>query len=61
MCVSIVRTMPCPEPLGLVEDRLDREVRVDDDRFAGLLAAHEVRGAPQVVVQDLREEHAARP
>ena len=45
------------EPLGLGEDRLDREVRIDDDDLPGLLASHEVRGAAQIVVQDLREEH----
>ncbi len=48
---------PDLEPVGLREDVLDRVGRVDDDRFAGLLAADQVRGAAEVVVQDLREEH----
>ena len=47
------------EPLGLREDRLDRERRVDDDRLARLLATDEVRRAAEVVVQQLREEHGA--
>src|SRR6476646_5138902 len=33
--------------------------RVDDDRDAGVLVAHEVRGAAQIVVQELLEEHGA--
>ena len=32
VCVSIVRTMRTPAPLGLVEVLLDREGRIDDDR-----------------------------
>jgi hypothetical protein len=39
--------------LRLGEDRLDRERRVDDDRFPRLLAAHEIRGTAEIVVQDL--------
>ena len=45
------------EPRRLVEHGLDRVGRVDDHGDAGLLAADEVRGAPEIVVQDLREEH----
>ena len=41
------------EPFGLVEDRLDREMGVDDDRLAGLLAAHDVRSAAEIVVEKL--------
>ena len=48
------------EPFGLGEDLLDRVGRVDDDRLLRLLAADEVRGAPEIVVQDLCEEHGAR-
>jgi hypothetical protein len=42
------------------EDRLDREVRVDDHDLAGLLAPDEIRGAAEVVVEDLCEEHGRR-
>jgi hypothetical protein len=45
------------EALGLGEDRLDREVWIDDRDLAGDLATHQVRGASQVVVQDLGEQH----
>ena len=45
------------EALGLGEDRLDREVWIHDGDLPGDLAADEVRGASQVVVQDLGEEH----
>ena len=45
------------EPLGLREDALDRERRIDDHRLAGLLAADEVRGTAEIVVHELREEH----
>ena len=41
------------EPVGLGENRLDRERGVDDDQFLGLLAPDEIRGAPEIVVQDL--------
>ena len=47
------------QALGLVEDCLDRERRVDDDGLLGLLAADDVRRAAEVVVQHLREEHGA--
>ena len=52
---------PRLEALGLGENRLDREMRVDDHDLSRLLAADEVRGAPEVVVEDLREEHGRRP
>ncbi len=48
---------PDVEPVRLREHVLDRVRRVDDDRLARLLAADEVRGATEVAVQDLREEH----
>ena len=44
---------PDPQPVGLGEDGLDRERRVDHDSLLCLLASHEVRGAPEIVVQDL--------
>ena len=43
------------EPLGLPQDGLDRERRVDHDRLARLLAADEVRRAAEIVVHELRE------
>ena len=48
------------EPRRLLEHLLDRVRRVDDDRLLRLLAADEVRGAPEIAVQDLREQHGAR-
>jgi len=48
------------EPFRLREHLLDRVGRVDDDRLLHLLAADEVRGAPEIAVQDLREQHGAR-
>ena len=45
------------EALGLAQDRLDREVWIDDDRLLRALAADDVGGAPEIVVEDLREEH----
>ena len=48
------------EPLRLRQHLLDRVRRIDDDGFARLLAADEIRGAPEIAVQDLREEHRAR-
>jgi hypothetical protein len=45
------------EAPSLGKDRLDREVRIHDGDLPGDLATHEVRGASQVVVQDLGEEH----
>ena len=35
---------------------LDRECRVDDDRDGGVTVADEVRGAPEVVVDELPED-----
>jgi hypothetical protein len=43
--------------LALVEILLDRERRVDDDRDALVLVADKIRGTPEVVVDELREEH----
>ena len=48
---------PYPAPLGLERGRLDREWRVDDDGDPFVLVADEVRGAAEVVVQELREDH----
>jgi hypothetical protein len=44
-------------PLRLLDDRLGRVRRIDHDREAGVLIADEVTGAPQIVVQELLEEH----
>src|SRR5437588_12971188 len=41
------------------EVRLDPVAGVDHHRNAGVLVADEVRGAPQVVVHELPEEHVA--
>ena len=60
ICVRVCLDRPHDadvEPLGLGEDRLDREVWIHDGDLPGDLAAHEIRGASQVVVQDLGEEH----
>ncbi len=43
---------------GLLEVRLDRVGRIDHDGDAGLLVSDEVRGAAEVVVDELAEEHA---
>ena len=40
-----------------VEYRLDRVRGVDDDRYPGIFVPHEVRRAPEVVVEKLLEEH----
>ena len=48
---------PNAEPLGLVEILLDRVRRVDEQRFARRFVSDEVRGAPEVVVDELPEEH----
>ena len=58
VCVSTTRTMPDAAPLRLLEERLDREGRVDDDRDPRVLVADEVRRAAEVVVDELREDHA---
>jgi hypothetical protein len=48
---------PRTEASCLREDRLDREVRIDDGDLPGDLATDQVRSTSQVVVQDLGEEH----
>ena len=60
VCVSTTRTMPDAAPLRLLEVLLDRVRRVDDDGVPGRLVADEVRGAAEVVVDELREDHDAR-
>ena len=50
---------PHAAPLGLLEVLLDRVRRVDDDRLTRALVADQVRGAPESVVDELREEHSA--
>jgi hypothetical protein len=44
--------------LDLCQQRLDRVRRVDDDCNTLVLVADEVRRAAQVVVHELREDHA---
>ena len=44
---------------GLRQHRVDVVRRVDDDRDAGVLVADEVRGAAQIVVEELLEQHGA--
>ena len=46
-------------PLGLCQHGFDVIRRVDDDRDAGVLVADEVRGAAQVIVQELLEQHGS--
>ncbi len=48
------------EPFCFRQHLLDRVRRIDDNGFARLLAADEIRGAAEIAVQDLREEHRAR-
>ena len=48
---------PHAAPLGLVQDRLDRERRVDDHRDPGLFVSHEITRTAQIVVQELVEDH----
>ena len=47
-------------PLGLLEVLLDREGRIDDDGLAGTRIADEVGSTPERVVDELREDQAAR-
>ena len=44
-------------PPGLLEVLLDRVGRVDDHRDPGVLVADQVRGAAEIVVDELREDH----
>ena len=46
-----------PVPLGLVEQRLDRIRRVDERRDPCLFVADEVTRTPEIVVQELVEDH----
>ena len=59
MWVSIVRTMRTPAPLRFLQERLDRERRIDEHGDAGLFVSHEVTRTAQVVVQELMEDHGA--
>ena len=45
--------------VGLLEVLLDRERRIDDDRDSRIFVADEVRRAPEIVRDELREDHAA--
>ena len=48
---------PEPAPLGLREQRLDRERRVDEHGDAGFFVSHEVTRAAEIAVQELMEDH----
>ena len=48
-------------PLSFPEVLLDREGRVDDDAVTGTRVADEIRSTPERVVDELREDHDARP
>jgi hypothetical protein len=45
--------------LAFLDDRLDRVRGIDDDCDALLFVADEIRGTPEIVVDELREEHSA--
>ncbi len=58
VCVRLDRPDdPHPAPLGLLQDRLDRERRVDDCRDRGVFVTHEITRTAQIVVQELVEDH----
>ena len=42
---------------GGIQILLDRECRIDDDGLPCLLVADEIRGAPEIVVDELPEQH----
>jgi hypothetical protein len=42
---------------GGIEILLDGERRIDDDGFLRLLVADEIRGTPEIVVDELPEQH----
>ena len=44
-------------PLALLEVLLDRERGVNDNGDALVLVADQIRGTPEIVVDELREEH----
>src|SRR5579862_1605590 len=44
-------------PLALLEVLLDRKRGVDDNSDALVLVADQIRGTPEIVVDELREEH----
>ena len=48
---------PHPARLGLGEQRVDLERRVDDDRHPRFLVSHQIGRTPQIVVQELMEDH----
>ena len=50
---------PHAAPLRFLEVLLDPVGRVDDDGHAGVLVSDEVRGASEVVVDELLEQHLA--
>ena len=57
VCVSSTRTMPHLAVRRLGEQRLDRVGRIHDDRLARALAADQIGGAAEVVVEELMEKH----
>jgi hypothetical protein len=48
---------PHPVALGLIHEGLDRVHRVDKDSDPRLLVADEVRGAPEVIIEELTKDH----
>ena len=56
--VSSTWSMSTAQVAGQLEVGVDLEARVDDRRHPGVLVAHEVRGAAEVVVHDLAEDHS---
>ncbi len=56
MCLENLCQLDAVSP-ALIQILLDRIGRIDDDRNAGLLVADEVGGTPEVVVDELLEQH----
>ena len=59
VCVSSTPTSSHAACARLIQILLDRVGRIDDDGDAGVLVTDEVRGAPEVVVDELPEQHGA--
>ena len=57
MCVSRTRDELDVPALALVQILLDRVGRIDEDGDSGVLVADEVGTTPQVVVDELLEQH----
>ena len=57
MWVSIVRTIRSPRARRLGDEGLDRERGIDDDGDPRFLVTDQVTRAPQVVIEELVEDH----